>query len=164
MLYRLQVNIARAGNVPVWQFVRPTGGKPYAFATHDEARSMARICYPVEHSHACRIVYEIEPLDAGAMLPGIGLVQARDAGKLGYDKPGGTQWENDYQRDTRLFPVAVIDEESASKPGERLTVLKRFATIREAETWIGEQPDKAKVQRGGYGIDAPETMINPPRG
>lgn len=59
------------------------------------------------------------------------------------------------------LPVAVIDEESASKPGEQFTILARFATIKEAEEWIGSQPDKDKVARGGYGIDAPEAMVNP---
>ncbi len=54
--------------------------------------------------------------------------------------------------------VSVIDEESASKPGERYVVLERFATVREAEEWIGDHPDQERVLRGGFGIDAPEGM------
>jgi delta-aminolevulinic acid dehydratase/porphobilinogen synthase len=56
--------------------------------------------------------------------------------------------------------VAVVDNESATKPGGHCTVLKRFGTVKEAETWIAALPDAAKVARGGYGIDAPEEMIN----
>lgn len=29
-----------------WISVRPTGGKPYEYATEDEAWRMLRICYP----------------------------------------------------------------------------------------------------------------------
>jgi hypothetical protein len=53
-------------------------------------------------------------------------------------------------------PVAVIDMESASKPGEEYTVLARFWHVAEAESWIDHHEDTAKVERGGFGIDAPE--------
>jgi hypothetical protein len=59
-------------------------------------------------------------------------------------------------QDDELNPVAVIDEESAG-----FTVLARFATIADAEAHIAAMTDKAKVARGGYGIDAPEAMLNP---
>lgn len=43
----------------------------------------------------------------------------------------------------------VVDEEN--KPRR----LSAHATQASAETWIGHQPDKAKVERGGYGIEGP---------
>jgi hypothetical protein len=56
------------------------------------------------------------------------------------------------------LPVCVVDEETKPNP----TVINRFSTIEEATQWIEDQirinPDK--VHRGGYGIDAPEEMIN----
>lgn len=48
----------------------------------------------------------------------------------------------------------VVDEEN--KP-RRLSV---HATQASAEAWIGHQPDKAKVERGGYGIDGPCTDVD----
>ena len=39
-----------------WQSVRPTGGKPYAFATRDDALSMASACYPYENPTTIRVV------------------------------------------------------------------------------------------------------------
>lgn len=56
----------------------------------------------------------------------------------------------------KRLPVWVVDEES-----EELKILKRFHTISEAEIFIANLPDKAKVLRGGYGIDAPEELLNP---
>lgn len=56
------------------------------------------------------------------------------------------------------LPVAVVKEHPTPK------VLARFATIDEAERYIDELPDRAEVEAGGYGIDAPEAMVNPPRG
>lgn len=55
-------------------------------------------------------------------------------------------------------PVAVVDNESS---GKRIRVIRRFDTILEAETYVGALPDHKKVARGGYGIDAPEELINP---
>lgn len=68
---------------------------------------------------------------------------------------------------TRL-PVCVVDEESA-KADRRVRVVHRCASVAEAEAWIeeaakGNTDTLAKVERGGYGIDAPEEMVNPPRG
>ena len=57
-------------------------------------------------------------------------------------------------------PVAVVDSESK---GARIKVLRRFDTEEEASNWIGARRDQAKVLRGGYGIDMPEEMLNPPR-
>jgi len=57
-------------------------------------------------------------------------------------------------------PVAVIDNERQNGRGQ-LLVIRRFNTIAEAEAFVGRRPDKAKLERGGYGIDAPEEMINP---
>lgn len=53
--------------------------------------------------------------------------------------------------------VAIIDEESKT-----FKVIKRVETIQEAEAWIEEYTkiDPDKVYRGGFGIDAPEYMIN----
>jgi len=56
------------------------------------------------------------------------------------------------------LPVAVVDEESANP-----RVVKRFASVAQAEAWIASLkslPNKKKVERGGYGIDAPEEMVN----
>lgn len=56
----------------------------------------------------------------------------------------------------------VVDEENAAthdgKPeiGEQVRVLGRFATQAEAEEFVANQPDKAKLHRGGFGIDSPE--------
>lgn len=57
-------------------------------------------------------------------------------------------------------PVAVVDEEA--KPGPR--VVARFRTIAEAERHIAHEArgNPEKVARGGFGIDAPEEMTNPP--
>lgn len=48
----------------------------------------------------------------------------------------------------------VIDMDSASEPGDKFTVVGRFESEQEASEWIGRQ-DPAKVERGGFGIDAP---------
>jgi hypothetical protein len=48
----------------------------------------------------------------------------------------------------------VIDNERKTRNG-RLLTLRRFFTEREASEWIGQRPDKAKVERGGYGLDGP---------
>lgn len=55
-----------------------------------------------------------------------------------------------------LPPVAVIDMDTATDPGEQYTVVARFSSEHQAEAWIDQHGDKAKVDRGGYGIDAPE--------
>jgi hypothetical protein len=60
-------------------------------------------------------------------------------------------------------PVTVVDNESATKPGQRVKVLRRFRTIHEAELWIDTRKDRDKIERGGYGIDAPEEMTNGPK-
>lgn len=56
--------------------------------------------------------------------------------------------------------VMVVDEES-----DGYLVVHRCATVAEAEAWIGSMAARnpLKVARGGYGIDAPEPLINPPR-
>jgi hypothetical protein len=87
------------------------------------------------------------------------LGQENDAGYLAYmveyvlreaDQKG---WLDKWEQQMTLKPVFVVDEES-----EGFTVLKRFGTIAEAEAYIAQLPDKDKVERGGYGIDAPEGM------
>lgn len=50
--------------------------------------------------------------------------------------------------------VALVDEE-----GDRTPVLAWAHSIAEAEAWIQAHPDTAKVDRGGFGIDAPEWML-----
>jgi len=59
-------------------------------------------------------------------------------------------------------PVAVVDNERTNSRGQ-LLVVRRFHSIEEAEAFVGCRPDKAKLERGGYGIDAPEEMVNPRR-
>lgn len=49
---------------------------------------------------------------------------------------------------------AVVDEESATKPGDQYTVLARFNTEDEAVAFLDTQ-DPEKVARGGFGIDGP---------
>lgn len=49
------------------------------------------------------------------------------------------------------YPYAVVDHETTPPK-----VLGRFKSEAEASRWIGEQPDKAKVERGGFSIDGPE--------
>jgi hypothetical protein len=44
----------------------------------------------------------------------------------------------------------VTDEES-----DPIKVLGRFKTEAEASAWIGNQPDKEKIHRGGYGLNPP---------
>lgn len=54
-------------------------------------------------------------------------------------------------------PVALIDEETKPNP----TIIGRFHTIDEAVAWIDKEElvNPEKVHRGGYGIDAPESML-----
>ena len=52
-----------------------------------------------------------------------------------------------------LGDFAIVDEEAVGGP----KVVHRTASENEASEWIGNQPDKAKIERGGYGIDGPET-------
>lgn len=60
------------------------------------------------------------------------------------------------------LPVTVVDEESLDENGLRL-VIGRFATIADAEAHIAFRAihEKEKVERGGFGINAPEEMLNP---
>lgn len=57
-------------------------------------------------------------------------------------------------------PVAVVDEES-DPPGR---VVIRYETVAKAEWYIaylhehGGTVTRAKIERGGYGIDVPEEM------
>ena len=55
-------------------------------------------------------------------------------------------------------PVCVVDQ-----AGDRPTVIKRFETIRQAEQFIEtlEITMPEDVHAGRFGIDAPETMVNP---
>jgi hypothetical protein len=50
------------------------------------------------------------------------------------------------------LPVVITDEEDDSK------IVARFRTLREADHWLDGALDQEKVNRGGYGIDAPEGM------
>lgn len=54
--------------------------------------------------------------------------------------------------------VAVIDEWSATKPGDRATVVAKFETVKEASEYIGHLPNVDDVETGRYGIDAPEDL------
>lgn len=56
-------------------------------------------------------------------------------------------------------PVAVVDIEGV-KEGELCTVVARFATVTEAEQFLADHDDQAKVERGGFSIDAPEEMMS----
>lgn len=51
--------------------------------------------------------------------------------------------------------VHVVDEELAEP-----AIIASFDTVAQAEDYIAELPDLDKVERGGYGIDAPENKIN----
>lgn len=55
--------------------------------------------------------------------------------------------------------VKVIDEEDNNGP----FIIASFYTVKEAEDFIEEQNtiDPDKVHRGGFGIDAPEELVNP---
>lgn len=63
---------------------------------------------------------------------------------------------------TDKIPVAIVDLEAKQSP---LPVVVRFKTIKAAENWIAQEAKRnpAKVLRGGYAIDAPELMVNPPK-
>lgn len=54
-----------------------------------------------------------------------------------------------------MKPVAVVDEAT-------LAVVRRFDTVEQAEDFIAEleKTEPEKVHGGGFGIDAPETLIN----
>ena len=54
-------------------------------------------------------------------------------------------------------PVWVIDMDILD-PNVQYLPLATFDTLTEAEEWIGRQ-DPNKVERGGYGIDAPEELL-----
>lgn len=56
------------------------------------------------------------------------------------------------------LPVAVVDKEALLRP-----IMGRFPTIEAAEQWLAEREalQGDKVRRGGFGIDAPEAMVNP---
>lgn len=49
----------------------------------------------------------------------------------------------------------VVDEESATKIGEKFTIVFTGPTIESCEDWIAKQEliEPEKVHRGGYGID-----------
>lgn len=53
--------------------------------------------------------------------------------------------------------VHVIDEEAMPQP----SIIASFSSIQQAENYIAslEVAQKAKVLRGGFGIDAPEKML-----
>lgn len=55
--------------------------------------------------------------------------------------------------------VCLIDEEAEGGP----RIIQRFSCIQQAEAAIAEmkKSNPAKVYRGGFGIDAPEDMLNP---
>ena len=63
---------------------------------------------------------------------------------------------------TERRPVAI----SRFRPGsDRVEILARLATLEAAESWIETRSavDREGVERGDYGIDAPESMVNGPR-
>lgn len=53
-------------------------------------------------------------------------------------------------------PVAVVDMDSATQPGEQFTVVHRCHSEQEAVVWLSQHEDQEKVERGGFGVDAPE--------
>ena len=57
--------------------------------------------------------------------------------------------------DRKTAPAAVIDQDSASQPGETFTVVFR-GTLATCEAWVAarEQIEPENVHRGRYGIDA----------
>lgn len=60
------------------------------------------------------------------------------------------------------LPVTVVDEEWIDRDGT-VMVIGRFATIADAEAYIDFRAthEREKVERGGFGINAPEEMLNP---
>lgn len=60
---------------------------------------------------------------------------------------------------SKILPVVVVDEEAEGGP----RVIARCKTIKQAEDLIDAFSliDPDKVYRGGFGIDAPENLINP---
>lgn len=50
---------------------------------------------------------------------------------------------------------AIVDLDSASKPGDRYVVVARRDTLAEAERYVAELPNVADVERGRYAIDGP---------
>ena len=59
------------------------------------------------------------------------------------------------RRSRQAAPAAVIDQDSASKPGETFTVVFR-GTLAACEAWVAEREkiEPENVHRGRYGIDA----------
>jgi hypothetical protein len=62
-------------------------------------------------------------------------------------------WQDDEEPEP---PVAIVDMDSASQPGEQYTVVHRCYSEHEAVAWLGQHEDQAKVERGGFGVDVPE--------
>lgn len=61
--------------------------------------------------------------------------------------------ELDVEYDFQLNWVVIDNEANPPRP------LRWFATHDLAAQWIGEQPDKEKVNRGGYGLDGPSEYL-----
>lgn len=63
---------------------------------------------------------------------------------------------------TAIVEVTVQKKQVAVVDNDTFKVIARLATIAEAEAFVHGLSinDPAKVYRGGYGIDAPEEMIN----
>ena len=58
-------------------------------------------------------------------------------------------------------PVAIVDEENPING--KFQVIARFNTLGEAEEFLATSATICpyQLERGGYGIDAPESMVNP---
>lgn len=57
-MYQIHVYIRdRASGLSWWRAMRPSGSeKPYVYATEDEARQIARMCYPLADRSQVRVV------------------------------------------------------------------------------------------------------------
>jgi hypothetical protein len=59
-----------------------------------------------------------------------------------------------YYKNPRTANAAVIDEDSATKPGDKFLVVFR-GTLDDCEAWVAEREkvEPENVHRGRYGID-----------
>ena len=49
MSYQVHVYVrGPASGLSEWRAIHPTGGRPYSFATCEEAEAARRMCYPLE--------------------------------------------------------------------------------------------------------------------
>lgn len=87
--------------------------------------------------------------------------------------PDGAEWSGRNLGDSQICRVRRLKPQGKGrvavsyqhKGKGRVAILARFPGVPEAEAWITRQAarDPAGVERGDYGIDAPESLVNPSR-